>query len=574
VQGVLASRIDRLAAEEKELLQQLAVIGREFPLSLVCQVVPQPEEELYRRLSSLQHKEFLYEQPAFPEVEYLFKHALTQEVAYNSVLVERRKVLHERTAQAMEALFHATLVDHYGDLAHHYSRSANTPKAVEYLHLAGQQAMQRSANAEAVSHLTSALELLQTLPDASKRVQQELALQIALGIALGALKGYAAPEVEKVYARALALCRPMGETPQLFPVLYGLFAFHLVRAELQKARELGEQFLSLARKKQDPVVLLTAHRQLGDTLLWLGDVASARAHLEQGIAFHDPQQHRSLVFLYGDHPGMICLGLAAFALWYLGYPDQALSKKYEALTLAQDLSHPHSLVFALNLAAMFHQLRREEHQTQKQAEEVIALATEFGCPEFLASGTILWGWALAEQGEREAGLARIRQGLAAWRATGLGLLRPYFLALLAEACGKAGQAEEGLTVLSEALETVHRTGERHYEAELYRLKGELSLQSRSPQSAVSNPQSLTPNPQAQVEAEACFWKAIEIARKQQARSWELRAAMSLSRLWRQQGKKDAARKMLAAIYGWFTEGFDTKDLQEAKALLADLAETP
>ena len=258
VQGVLAARIDRLASDEKTLLQQLAVIGREFPVSLLRQVITQPEDELYRLLVSLQRKEFLYEQPAFPEVEYIFKHALTQEVAYNSVLVERRKVLHERTAQAIESFYSTKLEDHYSDLAHHYSHSGNTQKAVEYLHLAGQQAVQRSANEEAINPLTSALGLLKTLPDTPERVQQELGLHLTLGSALMVVKGYAAPEVGAVYTQGRVLCQQVGETPQLFPVLRGLLVFYLLRAELQTARELGEQLLRLAQNVQDPALLLEA----------------------------------------------------------------------------------------------------------------------------------------------------------------------------------------------------------------------------------------------------------------------------------------------------------------------------
>jgi predicted ATPase len=258
VQGVLAARIDRLAAEEKTLLQQLAVIGREFPLSLVRQVIAQPEEEIYRLLSSLQHKEFLYEQPAFPEVEYSFKHALTQEVAYGSVLQERRKALHERTAQAIEALYSGSLEEHYSDLAHHYSRSGKTEKAVEYLHLAGQQAAQRSANVEAITHLTTALELLNTLPDTRERAQQELMLQVTLGTPLQATRSYASPEVKATYTRAWELCQQLGETRQLFPALFGLRTFYHVGGEFLAARELGEQLLGLAQRKQDPALLVEA----------------------------------------------------------------------------------------------------------------------------------------------------------------------------------------------------------------------------------------------------------------------------------------------------------------------------
>jgi predicted ATPase len=272
VQGVLAARIDRLTPEEKVLLQQLAVIGREFPLSLVKQVIAHPEDELYRLLSALQYKEFLYEQPAFPEVEYLFKHALTQEVAYNSMLIERRKVLHEQTGQAIEQLYHERLDDHYSNLAYHYTRSGNTAKAVEYLHLAGQQAAQRSADVEAITHLTTAINLLNVLPDTHERAQQELMLHLTLGPVLMNIEG-TAPEVGTTYTRARELCQQVGDTSQLFSVLFGLWRFSLVRAELRQARELGEQLLCLAQSSHDPSFFLVAHQTLGASLFYLAELS-------------------------------------------------------------------------------------------------------------------------------------------------------------------------------------------------------------------------------------------------------------------------------------------------------------
>jgi predicted ATPase/class 3 adenylate cyclase len=309
VQGVLAARIDRLAPDEKALLQQLAVIGREFLLSLVRQVVERSEEELYRLLSSLQHKEFLYEQPAFPEVEYIFKHALTQEVAYNSVLQERRKTWHKQTAQAIEVLFHSRLQDHYSELAHHYSRSGNAEKAIEYLHLAGQQAVQRSANVEAISHLTIALSLLETLPATPERPQQELTLQTTIGPALIAVKGYGSPEVARSYHRARELCRQIGETPQLYSTLLGVWVSHLIQADLQTARELGEQLLRLAQPTQDSSLLVGAHWAFGETLLFLGDLEPARVQLEQGSALYNFQAHNTQAFQYGQDHGMTCLSV-------------------------------------------------------------------------------------------------------------------------------------------------------------------------------------------------------------------------------------------------------------------------
>jgi predicted ATPase len=571
VQGVLAARIDRLAAEEKALLQHLAVIGREFPLGLVRQVVTQPEEELYRLLSSLQSKEFLYEQPAFPEVEYTFKHALTQEVAYNSLLLERRKVLHEHVGQAIEEVYRGQLNEHYSELAHHYTRSENTEKAIEYLHLAGQQAVQRSANTEAITHLNAALALLLTRPDTPERTAQELTLQVALGPSLQATKGWAAPEVEHAYSRALELCQQVGETPQLFSALFGLQAFYTHRAKLQTARKLAEQGLALAQRVQDPALLLEACHMLGYNLLYLGELTLAREHSEQGIALYDPQHH-SLAFLYGgDDPGVCCLCHRALALWALGYPDQAFKNVHDALTLAQRLSHPLSLALALIFAAILQQFRRERQTAQEWTDAAMTLSTEQGFPYFLAWGIILQGWALTEQGQGE-GITQIHQGLAAYRATGAESFRPYHLALLAEGYRAAGQADEGLAAVAEALTGADKNDERFYEAELYRLKGMLTLQKlpvASSQLSVTNPPSPTPTPQA--EAEECFLRAIDIARKQQAKSLELRAATSLARLWRQQGKKDEARALLAPVYQWFTEGFDTADLQDAKALLDELA---
>jgi predicted ATPase len=344
-------------------------------------------------------------------------------------------------------------------------------------------------------------------------------------------------------------------------VLLGLRRFYLVQAELRTARELGEQLLRLAQDMQDSSLLLEARGALGLPLFWLGEFASARAHLEQGIALYDPQQHRSHAFLYGLDPGVVCLSVAALVLWQLGYPDQALRKIHEALALAQELSHPYSQAYALAHAAQLHQARREGSQTQERAEATITVSTEQGFPYWLTWGTIMRGWALVGQGQREEGIAQIHQGLAADRATGAELARPYHLALLAEAYGKGGQVEEGVHELVEALAIVDKAGERLWEAELYRLKGQLTLAQSRVQGLASS---------VQKDAEACFQKAIEVACQQSAKSLELRAVMSLSRLWQQQGKLEEARKLLAEIYDWFTEGFDTVDLQEAKGLLEEL----
>jgi class 3 adenylate cyclase/predicted ATPase len=565
VQGVLSARMDRLPSEEKSLLQTLAVIGREFSASLLRKVVTDREDDLHRLLSRLQAGEFVYEQSAFPEVEYIFKHALTQEVAYNSLLIERRKVLHERTAQAIEEVYPHRLDDHYSELAYHYSRSGNTQKAVDYLQLAGQQAVQRSANSEAITHLTGALELLKTLPDTPERAQQELTLLIALGAPLQATKGWAAPEMGTAYTRAQELCQQLGEDTQLFMVLWGAWQFHVVRAEYMTAHDLAQQLLHLAHSRQDSASLIQAYYALGLTLICQGEFVTARECFEQGVLLYDPQLHNPNIFLYGFDPKVGCLFFAAWALCHLGYPKQSLSKLHQALALAQELSHPFTTAGVLSVALWVHQLLRNEKEAQEQAEILISLCNEQGFTLFMAWGTISQGWALAEQGKKGEGIVRMNQGLASHQATGAAMNQTRYLALLAEAYGKQGQTEEGLSALAEALKFVHKTGERNYEAELYRLKGELTLQqskasleqvpdkSKASQdkSEDTSPQPLTPSTQEGVEeAEGYFCKAIEIARKQQAKSLELRATISLARLWRSQGKQHDAHRMLSEIYNW------------------------
>jgi predicted ATPase len=441
-------------------------------------------------------------------------------------------------------------------VAQHYTAAGCAEQAVPYWYRAGQHASERSAHLEAISHLTTGIALLQTLPETAERIEQELRLQTTLGPALMAAKGFGAPEVERAYARARDLCTQVGETPQLFAVMWGLWYFYLARAAWYTAHELGEQLLSLAQRVHDPTLLLLAHRGLGQTLAFLGAFAPAQTHLEQAMALYNPAQHRSLAFRYGQDQDVICRSWTAVTLWLLGYPDQALRRAHEALTLAQELAHPFSVVYALTWTAMVHLSRREVPGVHERAEAEMALAREHGFVVWVAFGTVLWGWTLAAEGQHEAGTTQMRQGIAACRGVGNEVFHPYYLALLADIAREAGQVEEGLRVLAEALTVVDTSGERFYEAEIYRLKGEFLLKQDVPD---------------EQEAESCLRQAVDIARRQQAKSLELRAARSLSGLWQQQGKQAEARELLAPIYGWFTEGFDTADLQEAKALLAELA---
>ncbi len=592
VQAILAARIDRLPANEKDLLQTLAVLGKDFTLSHVKATMARSDSAPERMLAELQTAEFIYEQPAFPEVEYTFKHGLTQEVAYNSVLVERRKLLHERAGLALESMFAKQLEDHLDELAHHYSRSDNVGKAVEYLGRAGQQALQRSAYDDAINGLTAAIGLLQRLPDSPGRIQRELLLQLAMGPALVAVKGRAAPEVERAYTRARELCERLGDPPELFPALFGLWFMYFLRAELRRAYELAEQLWRLAQNAHDPVRLLYVHLALGVTSYGLGDFLSAKEHLGTAISIYDPERHRSLALRYlGLDAGVYCLMGLASSMWQLGYPDQALKRSNEALALARGLSHPFSLAAAENFVGDLRQYRREASAAQEKAERGIALSAEHGLSDFLAYATILRGWAIAECGHNEEGIAQIEGGLTAFRATGAELRKPYFLCLLAEACMETNRFDDGLSALTEALAAAGEHEDRNHEAEIYRLKGKLLLRRQAERSGAehaseamrselrslrradkeSSPRGASGIVDSNAAiAQTCFERAIEIARTQSAKSWELRATVSLARLLAKQEKRDEARVMLAEIYGWFTEGFDTADLKEAKALLEQL----
>jgi class 3 adenylate cyclase/predicted ATPase len=554
VQGILAARIDRQPSEHKQLLQTLAVIGRESSLGLLTQVGSYMEGHLERKLADLQAAEFIYQQPAATDVEYVFKHALTQEVAYNSLLIERRKQLHERVGQVLESIFAERLDDHLSRLAHHFSHSDNIDKAVEYLGRAGEQALQRSAHTDAIGSLSAAIDLLARLPEGPERIQRELLLQLALGQAVSTTEGMAAPDAERAYARARELGERVGDPRKSFYALFGLFVVHYLRDELRLAYELAGQLLQHAESARDPALLMEAEVALGDTSYQMGELLRAREHLELSISLYDRERALPLAGFMRLDSKVSCLGYLAYILWTLGYPEQALKRGDQAVALAAGGSHPHSLAFAEMYLGFLHQYRREASSAQDHAEAAIALCAEYGFTGLFAFLSVLRGGAMVEQGRNE-GIAQIQEGLAALRATGTALARPSFLTRLAEAYMLTGRLDEGLTALAEAVTVGEENEDRQDESERYRVKGELLL--RQDDSYVA-------------DAKECFQQAIEVARKQSAKSYELRATMSLARLLAKQGRRDEARTMLAEIYDWFTEGFDTADLKDAKALLDDL----
>jgi predicted ATPase len=468
------------------------------------------------------------------------------------LLRSTRQQYHQRIAQVLEEHFAEIAETQPEWLAHHYTQAGLTEQAVPYWQRARQHASDRSAHLEAVSHVTAGIELLKCLPETPEHTQQALTLHIAHGAALQITKGLAAPEVEHAYSQAHVLCQQVGETPQLVPVLLGLWRFYNVRSQFQTARELGETLLRLAQYADDPALFVIAHSALGWTWCCLGALAAARLHLEEGSAHYTPDQRRAPVFRMGHDLGVGCQASAARTLWLLGYPEQALAYTHEALALAYALSDPFSLAFARCQAAWVYQFCRDVPAVHEQAEAALALSTEQGFPLWAAGGTSLRGWARAMQGQGEEGMAQVRRGITAWRATGASLNVPYLCTVPAEVYDHLGHPADGLQALGVAHTLVEQQEERWWEAEVCRLRGVLRL--RQPETPPA-------------EAETWLQRALDVARRQEAKSLELRAATTLSRLWQEQGKRDEARELLAPIYGWFTEGFDTADLQEAKALL-------
>jgi predicted ATPase len=553
VQEVIRRRLNRVPVEAQPLLPLAAVAGRELDLDVLRMVAP--DVDLGMWLTTCADVAVLDVQGG----QWRFAHDKLRQGVLDGLSEDARPGVHRRVAEAIE-ITSPDLSERIVALAHHWAMAGDAAKELHYAALAGQQALENSANVEAVQHLSRAIELLQPLPGTPERIGQELQLQIGLCSASVAIQGYSAPEVKQAFTRAHELCKAMGQSPQLVPALFGLFSFYNVSGDQWTARELAERIMDLAQAQpvKDPVALIAAHWTNGCVLVTSGEPAPARVHLEQAIALYDPQQHRDLAFTYLQDARMACLSWLAISLLSLGYPDQALQTSRAAVAWAQELAHPFSQAFALTFASLFHHFRRDVQFVQAVAERALALSTEQGFPFFAAWATVYQGWALAERGQTKEGIARIRQGLAACRATGAGTVIYYFRGILADLYGKVGRIEEGLAEVTEALSLVEKTGDRIYEVEEHRLKGELLLLQGADET----------------EVEWYYQKAIQVARQQNAKFWELRATVSLGRLWhslRSQDKSARARERLEEIYGWFTEGFDTPDLMEAQALLKELS---
>ena len=553
VRLVVGRRLGRLGEATRKILALAAVIGRFFSFELLEAATSAKADALLDCLDEAHRVGLIRSIAHYPEARFEFSHELIRQAILTDLSVARHRRLHLDVAETIERIYSDTLEDHYAELAHHYSQTSNTRKAVIYLHLAGQQASRRSAHTEAVSLLYSSLGLLRSLPNTSERDNQELASQTALGWLLIATKGFAAPEVERTYVRAMELCHLLADTRYLFRVQEGLAVHYMLRSQIRKAFAMAKGVLDLVQGTESPSKLAAAHFYFAMPSFWLGELELARAHLQEGISLYESEKRRSPKFDKGPHHLASCFQYLAWNLWYMGYPEQALHAAERALSEAREKAEPFGLASALNQVARFHVLRREAETARELADAGLALANEQGFPTWAAESTLVRGWALAHTGQEPEGITQLENGLAARDAIGETGAQPHYSAWLAEAYGKVGRHKDGLILMARVLEAEHEV--LVYEPELYRTKGELFLMLDKPEVG---------------KAEHCFRTALEISRDHHSKSMELRVTTSLARLLHQQDKSDEARATLSEIYNWFSEGFDTADLKEVKALLDEL----
>jgi predicted ATPase/DNA-binding winged helix-turn-helix (wHTH) protein len=553
IRQMIEKQIDALSKEEQLLLEAASFAGVDFSTAVVASALDidiLQAEEAFENLS----RRRLFLQPAGGEtsdseieLHYGFIHALYQNALYRRVPPARRAHLHRRIGEHIESAFADRAVEMAAELAMHFEKARDYPRAVFYLLQGAENAKRRFAHHETVELARRGLELVARLTDANAREEQELLLQTSLAVALSATHGYGFTEVERAYTRARELCQKSGNKLHLFPVLWGLWRFCLIRSDLTAANELAQELLKLAEGGNDIALLVEAHLAAGTTFDNIGEFESARSHFEQGLSIFDPDKMDTHLLLYGHDPRVVLRCFNAWALWSLGFPERAIQTAREALALADELHHPETRCFALFFAAWTHQLRRESEETLRYADATIDLADKNGIAQWIAFGSSLRGWARAEQGHTAEGIAQMRQTLDLYHAIGSEISRPHFLGLLAEALSKNAEIVAARDAVEEALSVAHETGQRYYESELNRLRGEFA----------GNP----------TDSEAAFRKAIEIARRQKALSFELRAVTSLGRLLNETARKEEARHLLSECLNRFTEGFEAADLFNARSLL-------
>ncbi|MGY3037414.1 class 3 adenylate cyclase/predicted ATPase [Bradyrhizobium sp. USDA 4354] len=551
----LMARLDRIGPIAKEVAQIGAAIGREFSYDLLTSIAQRRDSELRAALDRLISAGLVFGSGEPPDANFLFKHALVQDAAYGTLLRGQRRELHARIAGALEERLAGGMQEQPEILAHHCGHAGLIEKAVSYWQEAGERSKARSAMTEAIGQMRRALDLLSRLPDTSGRQRTETELQLALGGALIAAQGHASDETGRAYGRARRLCELCNDKSNLLKALWGEFVHYHVRGETDRSHPIAEALLDLAGRQNDAAILVAGHRAVGDSWLHRGQLALARAHLERGLALYDSAQQRSLTALFAENARVAILSFLSLTLGLLGFADQARVQGSEALAEARDSSHPISLAFALSVACRLHFVLNDAETVRRRAEELITLTTEQRFAFFLAMGRAYRGWTLVEGGDAEAGMDLLRRGIDGFLGSGAAWILPFYLAQLATAHAKAARFDDGLSQLSDALALTKKSGVRWFEAELHRYRGDLLLIAR---------------PDAEAEAESEFRHAITIARQQEAKLWELRSALSLARLWRDQNKRDEARRLLAPVYAWFDEGFDVRDLRESKTLLDEL----
>ncbi|MGB9318117.1 MAG: adenylate cyclase, partial [Pseudolabrys sp.] len=559
----LMARLDRLGGPAKELAQIAAAIGREFSHALLAAVVSQPEAELRSALDRLIAAGLLFRRGMPPHVTYLFKHALVQDAAYGTLLREPRRTLHARIAETIESEFAESAESRPELLARHWTEAGLIEKAASLWGKAGQRSLARSALAEAAEQLTRALDQIATLPGTPVVRGEQIKLQVALVNALMHVKGYAAPEPKAAAEQArqyIERAEALGESPEdpllLFSVLYGVWAASYVAFNGDLTRELASQFMTLAEKQGQTVPLMIGHRLMGNSLTITGDIAKGRAHYNQAFALYDPTTHRTLATRFGQDVGVSTLVYRALAGWMLGYPEAALADADHALEDARDGGHAGTLMYAQFHTSLTNVLCAKYAAANAQSSEVVRLADEKGAALWKALGTMQNGCVLALSGKASEAIQMITSGISMYRSTGSRLYLPIFLSHLSRTYAELGQFDQAWRCIGEAMTAVETTKERWFEAEIHRVTGEIALK-------LSQLGSL--------QAETYFERALTVARARHAKSWELRAATSMARLWHDQGMREKARDLLAPVYGWFTEGLDTRDLKEAKALLHALA---
>jgi class 3 adenylate cyclase/predicted ATPase len=551
----LLARLDRLALT-REVAQVGAVLGRSFSYELISAVAQMPQQKLDGALEQLVAAELIFCRGMPPDAEYTFKHALVQDAAYSTLLRSRRQQLHARIASILESQFPDVVETQPELIGRHFGEGGFEEKAITYFTIAGELAVKRGAHAEVIRHFRRALELLQGQPETAERSKAELKVLEKLGPALQAAHSFGAPEVERTYLRARDLCEQLGEPVGLFRALWGLWVNTVGRERYEAARPIADELFTVAHRLDDRALLLEAHHAMCPNTLWVGDPQAARSHGEQGMRLYEREEHRSLAFLFGGHdPGVCCRMHSGMALWFLGYPDRARECSRTGLAMARELSHVQTIVGELPLGGIINQLCGDVVAVHEIAESLTSLSTEHGFPQWLAFGNILNAWVLA-QNRGESPSARLRRAINEYRAAYEQYV-PYFLTLLAAIQSRYGELTEGLDTVASALGLTGERGSRLLDPELLRLKGELLI---------------ARDPRAKADAEVAFCQAMDIAQRQNSKSWELRAAMSMARLWRDQGKQNEAHELLASVYGWFTEGFDTLDLKQAEALLDELAQ--